>query len=344
MRGGTDGPEQAVGPGRGDVSGQAGDRRRLTVADDASGRIDAYLADRLRLSRSRVASLIVDGCVLVDGRPAKKSDPVAPGQEIEARVPPPMPARAKAQKIPLEIVYQDHHLVVVNKPAGLVVHPAPGHPDGTLVNALLHHVGDLSGIGGELRPGIVHRLDRDTSGLLVAAKTDLAHRALSDALRDRRVGRIYLAALWGRLADSPVVVDRPIARHARDRTRMAVSSEGRPSRTRFRQLEAWPAACLCEAELGTGRTHQIRVHAAAIGHPVVCDATYGAGRERGFAGDAARWAMGLSRRTPRQFLHARRLSFVHPATDEAMEFEAPLPSELVKARAWARDTSASKRR
>ena len=311
--------------------------RYLTVGDDAAGRIDAYLANRLGLSRNRVASLIGDGCVLVDGRPAKKSDPVASGQEIEARLPPPSPIRAEAQDIPLEIVYQDRHLVVVNKAAGLVSHPAPGHPDGTLVNALLHHVGDLSGIGGKLRPGIVHRLDRDTSGLLVAAKTDLAHRALSEALKARRVGRIYVAALWGRLGDTPVVVDRPIGRHPKDRTRMTVSSGGRPARTRFRLLEAWRTACLCEAELSTGRTHQIRVHAAATGHPVVGDATYGAGRERGFAGDAARWAAALARRTPRQFLHARRLSFRHPATGQAMEFEAPLPPELASAREWARN-------
>ena len=198
----------------------------MTVGDDAGGRIDSYLAERLGLSRSRVASLIVDRCVLVDGRVAKKSDPVVAGQEIEARVPPPSPLRAEAQEIPLAIVYQDRHLVVVNKAPGLVVHPAPGHPDGTLVNALLHHVRDLSGIGGKLRPGIVHRLDRDTSGLLVVAKTDLAHRALSEALKARRVGRVYVAVLWGRLAESPVVVDRPIGRHPGDRTRMAVAEEG----------------------------------------------------------------------------------------------------------------------
>ena len=317
----------------------------MTVGDDAGGRIDSYLAERLGLSRSRVASLIVDRCVLVDGRVAKKSDPVVAGQEIEARVPPPAPLRAEAQEIPLAIVYQDRHLVVVNKAPGLVVHPAPGHPDGTLVNALLHHVRDLSGIGGKLRPGIVHRLDRDTSGLLVVAKTDLAHRALSEALKARRVGRVYVAALWGRLAESPVVVDRPIGRHPGDRTRMAVAEEGgRTARTRFRLLETWAAACLCEAELATGRTHQIRVHAAAIGHPVVGDSVYGAGRERGFAGDAGRWAKELARRTPRQFLHARRLSFAHPATGAPMEFEAPLPPELATAQEWARGTVDSRHR
>lgn len=314
----------------------AGSLHRWTVGGDTAGRIDSHVADRLGLSRSRAASLIVAGHVLVDGRRAKKSEPTAPGQEIEVRVPPPAPSRAKAQDLPLEIVHQDRHLVVVNKQAGLVVHPAPGHPDGTLVNALLHHVGDLSGIGGRLRPGIVHRLDRETSGLIVAAKTDLAHRGLSEALKERRVGRTYLAALWGVLSESPLVVDRPIGRHRHDRTRMAVVEGGRPARTRFRLLESWPAACLCEAELATGRTHQIRVHAAAVGRPVVGDGVYGAGGHRGFSGEAARWAVGLARRTPRQFLHAARLSFSHPATGAPMEFEAPLPPELEAAREWAR--------
>lgn len=314
----------------------AGSLHRWTVGAAAGGRIDSYVADHLGLSRSRAASLIVSGHVLVDGRRAKKSDQVAPGQEVEATVPPPAPCRAQAQDLPLEIVHQDRHLVVVNKQAGLVVHPAPGHPDGTLVNALLHHVGDLSGIGGRLRPGIVHRLDRDTSGLIVAAKTDVAHQGLSEALKARTVGRAYLAALWGRLAESPLVVDRPVGRHPRDRTRMAVVEGGRPARTRFRLLESWRAACLCEAELATGRTHQIRVHAAAMGRPVVGDGVYGAGRERGFFGEAGRWADGLARRTPRQFLHATRLSFVHPATGAPMRFEAPLPPELEAAREWAR--------
>lgn len=310
-------------------------RHRWTAEADASGRLDVYLAARLDLSRSRVAALLADGSVLVDGRPGKKSDPVSPGQEIEADVPAPVPATARPQDIPLDIVYQDGDLAVVNKQAGLVVHPAPGHPDGTLVNALLHHIGDLAGIGGTLRPGIVHRLDRDTSGLMVVAKSDRAHRALSEALKARRVKRTYLAALWGRLGDPSVTVDRPIGRHRRDRTRMAVVSGGRPSRTHFRHLEEWPAACLCEAELDTGRTHQIRVHAAAIGHPVVGDTLYGTGRERGFAGEQRRWAAELARHTPRQILHAHRLEFVHPVAGEAVTFHSPLPPELEAVRTWA---------
>ena len=318
---------------------------RWTAGVDAAGRLDSYVAAQLGLSRSRAAALVVTGDILIDGRVPKKSDPVVPGQRVEARIPAPAPARAEAQDIPVEFVFQDAELAVVNKQAGLVVHPAPGHPDGTLVNGLLHHVGDLSGVGGTLRPGIVHRLDRDTSGLIVVAKTDRAHRTLSEALKARRVKRVYLAALWGTLGEPRLEVDRPIGRHPRDRVRMAVVPGGRHALTRFRHLESWPAgsgaaalapvASLCEAELGTGRTHQIRVHAAAVGHPVVGDALYGAGRERGFAGPQRGWAAALAGRTPRQFLHAHRLAFDHPVTGAAMTFKAPLPSDLAEVREWA---------
>ena len=316
-----------------------------TAGADAAGRLDSYVAAQLGLSRSRAAALLVAGDVLVNGCVPKKSDPVAPGQRVEARIPAPAPARAEAQDIPVEIVFQDAQLAVVNKQPGLVVHPAPGHPDGTLVNALLHHVGDLSGIGGMLRPGIVHRLDRDTSGLMVVAKTDRAHQELSAALKARRVKRMYLAALWGTLGEPRMEVVRPIGRHPRDRIRMAVVPGGRDAATRFKHLESWPArsgaaamapaASLCEAELGTGRTHQIRVHAAATGHPVVGDDLYGAGRERGFAGPQRGWAAALARRTPRQFLHAHRLAFDHPVTGTAMTFAAPLPPDLAEVREWA---------
>ena len=308
---------------------------RWTVEAGAQGRLDTYIAARIGLSRSRVASLLADGHILVDGRAARKSDPASPGREVEARIPAPVRAAAEPQDIPVDIVFQDSELAVVNKQAGLVVHPAPGHPDGTLVNALLHHVGDLSGIGGTLRPGIVHRLDRDTSGLMMVAKTDRAHRALSAALKAREVKRTYMAALWGLPREPRVTVDRPIGRHPRDRTRMAAVPDGRPSRTHFRVFESWPAACLCEARLETGRTHQIRVHAAAIGHPVVGDALYGAGRERGFAGPQRRWAAALAGRVRRQFLHACRLEFAHPLNGDAMVFEAPLPPGLHAVRAWA---------
>ena len=199
-------------------------RHRWVADSDAGGRVDSYLAEVLGLSRSRVAALLAAGHVLVDGRVPKKSEPASPGQELEVRVPDPAPATAEPQDIPLEIVFEDGELVVVDKQAGLVVHPAPGHPDGTLVNALLHHVGDLAGIGGTLRPGIVHRLDRDTSGLMVVAKSDRAHQGLAAAMKGRRVRRTYLAALWGTLSEPSVVVDQPIGRHPRDRVRMAVAA------------------------------------------------------------------------------------------------------------------------
>ena len=191
---------------------------------------------------------------------------------------------------------------------------------------------------------MVHRLDRDTSGLMVAAKTDRAHQGLSAALKARRVKRTYLAALWGTLREPLSVVDRPIGRHRGDRTRMAVVSAGRPSKTRFRHMESWPAACLCEARLDTGRTHQIRVHAAAIGHPVVGDLLYGAGRERGFGGASRHWAAELARRARRQFLHAHRLEFAHPVTGEPMAFETPLPPDLEEVRGWALSVGREPRR
>lgn len=316
--------------------GQGGEIHHCwTVGGEGAGRLDSYVAAHLGLSRSRTAALISEGRVLVDGRPAKKSEAVSVGRVVEVVVPAPVRYEAVPEDIPLEIVFEDRDLIVVNKQAGLVVHPAPGHPRGTLVNALLHHVGDLSGIGGTLRPGIVHRLDRDTSGLMVAAKSDRAHRRLSDALKARRVKRVYLAALWGEPGEREVVVDRPVGRHPGDRTRMAVVAGGRPSRTRIRHLESWPAASLCEAVLDTGRTHQIRVHAASIGHPVVGDAVYGAGWERGFAGTARRWAAELAGLAGRQFLHARELEFRHPVTGEALAFSAPLPPDLEAVRAWA---------
>ena len=301
----------------------------------AGGRLDLYLAARLESSRSRIQALVEGGHVRVDGACPKKSDRIGPGQLVEVEVPPPVPLDAAAQDIPLEIVFQDDDIVVVDKQPGLVVHPAPGHPDGTLVNALLHHVGDLSGIGGKLRPGIVHRLDMDTSGLMLVAKTDRAHQGLAAALRAREVKRTYLAAIWGTLTTSPMIVDRPIGRHPRHRVRMAVVPEGRPARTRFRHLEAWAAASMCEVALETGRTHQIRVHAASIGHPVVGDALYGAGRERGVAGPRRAWAVALARRTPRQFLHAHRLKFEHPVSGERMVFESDLPDDVAAVRDWA---------
>jgi 23S rRNA pseudouridine1911/1915/1917 synthase len=313
-----------------------GEWAEVRVEEATGSRLDSYLAERLALSRSRVTQLIEGGHVLLNGAAPKKRAVPAVGDVLRVRIPPPEPSVIAAEEIPLEVVYQDSDLLVVNKPPGMVVHPAPGHRGGTLVNALLHAVGDLSGIGGVLRPGIVHRLDKDTSGLLMVAKTDTAHRALADELRDRHIRRRYVAAAWGHLPEDEVTVDAPIARHPADRLRMGVVEGGRRAVTHFRRRERWPAAELLEAELETGRTHQIRVHLAHIGHPVVGDAVYGAGRERGFSGAARGWALELAKRTPRQFLHAAELRFVHPRTGEEMTFRAPLPDDLRRVLDWAR--------
>jgi len=314
------------------------ERRELTAGDDAGGRLDAWLAAALDMSRSRAAQWIEDGRVTLDGASVRKKDPVTPGARVAVSIPTPEPSEIAPEAIPLQIVYQDADLVVIDKPAGLVVHPAAGHRTGTLVNALLHEVRDLSGIGGVLRPGIVHRLDKDTSGLLLVAKNDDAHRALSDALKRREIKRAYLTAAWGHLAEETASVDAPIGRHSSHRKKMAVVPDGRPARTHFRRVERWRAADLLRAELETGRTHQIRVHLLHLGHPVVGDQTYAPGREKGFGGPERAWAAALARRVHRQFLHATELRFTHPRTGEEMRFDSPLPPDLSAAAAWARET------
>jgi 23S rRNA pseudouridine1911/1915/1917 synthase len=317
------------------------DVRELTAGDDdAGGRLDAWLAARLDVSRSRAVQWIESGCVTLDGAPARKKDIIVSGARVSVAVPAPRPSDVAPEAIPLDIVYQDADFAVIDKPAGLVVHPAAGHWSGTLVNALLHQVRDLSGIGGVLRPGIVHRLDKDTSGLLLVAKNDDAHRMLSEELKQRKIKRAYLTACWGHLAEDATSVDAPIGRHHTDRKKMGVVPDGRPARTHFRRVERWRAADLLRAELETGRTHQIRVHLLHLGHPVVGDATYAAGRQKGFGGAERGWAAALAKRVPRQFLHAAELRFTHPRTGEEMRFESPLPPDLAAAAAWARETSA----
>lgn len=308
----------------------------LTVGEDEEIRLDRFVAERLELSRTRVQKLLVAGRITVGGRPGKKSELVEEGAVIEVVVPPAEPVEIEAEDLPLDIVFEDDELMVVNKAAGMVVHPAPGHRTGTLVNALLWHAPNLAGVGGRARPGIVHRLDRDTSGLLVVAKTDRAHRILSDALRARRVKRLYRAATWGHLAESEITIEAPLGRDPKDRKRMAVVSDGRDATTRAKVRERWQSADLLDIALKTGRTHQIRVHLAHIGHPVVGDPIYGVGWERGLGGPTRRWVDELARRTKRQFLHAVALAFDHPATSERMRFSSELPPELASVADWAR--------
>jgi 23S rRNA pseudouridine1911/1915/1917 synthase len=267
---------------------------------------------------------------------ARKADRLEAGQEIEVRLPPPEALEAQPEDLALDVLFEDSSLLVVNKPSGMVTHPARGHPTGTLVNALLAYTDDLSGIGGKLRPGIVHRLDRYTSGLMVVAKSDTAHHALSEALQRREIKRLYIAASWGHLSKSPLEVDAPIGRDPLERRRMAVVEKGRYAVTRFRVVERWLGAELLRVALGTGRTHQIRVHLAHIGHPVVGDTVYGLGWERGIGGKARQWAKMLSQRVERQFLHSWRLSFNHPVSGELMRFELPLPADLQTCAEWAR--------
>ena len=305
----------------------------------SADRLDRFLADRLSVSRTRVAELISDNRVEVDGAPVKKSYTPEPGDTITVSVPPPEPVEVRPQPLEVEVVYQDDDLAVVDKPAGMVVHPAPGHEDGTLVNALLHHLDRLSSIGAPKRPGIVHRLDMDTSGLLVVAKTDEAHRALTQALSRREFDRGYLAASWGHLDRDRLEIDRPVGRDPSDRTRQAVVEDGKEARTHVLRLERWRSADLLAIKLDTGRTHQIRVHLRDMGHPLVCDPTYAQGWEQGFVGAGGRWAEEFAERCGRLFLHAAKLAFEHPRTGERLKFVSGLPEPLPGAVEWARATS-----
>jgi 23S rRNA pseudouridine1911/1915/1917 synthase len=313
--------------------------RTIRVEQPAGDRLDRYLAEKLDLSRSHAAALIESGYVRVAGQTPKKSYVPQPGDLIVVEVPAAGPSTASPEDIAIEIIYEDEGLVVVNKPAGMVVHPAPGHPRGTLVNALLHHSGRLSTLGGATRPGVVHRLDKDTSGLMIMAKDETVHRRLADALARRRVVRRYLAACWGHLRDDHLTIEAELGRHRGDRKRMAVVAGARPALTEVDRLERWRAADLLSVRLHTGRTHQIRVHLHYIGHPVVGDRQYGAGWERGLAGSAGRWPLELARRVPRQFLHAAELAFEHPLTGRRVEFAVGLPADLAGAAEWARQTS-----
>jgi len=299
------------------------------VAEPEAGRLDRYLSGLgLPVSRSQVQRLIEEGRVTVAGRAARASLKLRGGEQIRLEIAPAAEPTSEPEDLPVDLVYQDAWLAVVAKPAGLVVHPGPGHPSGTLVNALLHHCRDLSGIGGVLRPGIVHRLDKDTSGLLVVAKDDATHRALQSQFQGRRVEKVYLAVVLGRM-EGEGVIDRPVGRHPGDRKKMAVDAlRGRAAVTRWRSLQELRGATLLQVRIETGRTHQIRVHLASVGHPVVGDPLYGGMRRaRGVADLQTRRRLG---REDGQALHAWRLSFRHPHGGEEMRFEAPLPEGLTR--------------
>ena len=299
----------------------AGDRYEFVVVGNPDpARLDAWLAARPELSetglsRSRLRDLAVTGFVAVNGAPARPPQRIRAGDVVTVAVPPvSAPADLVPQAIPLSVVYEDGHVVVVDKPAGLPAHPGPGHPDGTLVNALLYHCPDIRGIGGELRPGIVHRLDRDTSGLMVAAKTQLAHQRLTQQLKDRAMLKEYLGVAVGLVTPASGVIDAPIARDPRHRQRMAVDAGGRAARTHYLTEAELLNHTLLRLRLETGRTHQVRVHLSYQGYPLLGDPVYGK----------------PSNRIERQFLHAARLGFRHPATDEWSEHESALPDDLAR--------------
>jgi 23S rRNA pseudouridine1911/1915/1917 synthase len=292
----------------------------LTAPDDAP-RLDVLVAERIDVSRNQAATLIANGRVTVEGRRERASYRARAGERIAVVIPPP-PARAVlAESIPLAVVYEDEDVLVVDKPAGMVVHPAPGNWTGTLVNALKGRGATLPESGEEGREGIVHRLDKETSGLLLVAKTDRAHRVLGAELQARRVVRRYAALAWGHMSEDRFTVDKPIARDPRDRKRMAIVSNGRPARTDFTRLARFDSADLLRAHLYTGRTHQIRVHLMSIGHPVVGDDTYGGGGGRRLVQLPPR----------RHFLHAAWLLFRHPVSGKEIDIRSPLPEDLRRA-------------
>src|SRR5688572_3766762 len=309
MTGGA-GPEGARGPGPG--------LHQFVVEDGSGARLDLLIAARLDLSRTGAATLIANGSVTVDGRREKASYRPATGERVAVDIPPPPDRPVLAEDIPLAVVWEDEHALVVDKPAGMVVHPAPGNWTGTLVNALKGRGQALAAEGGSGREGILHRLDKETSGLLLVAKTDRALRWLGAALAARRIKRRYAALAWGHLGSDRVTVDKPVARDPRDRKRMAIVNTGKAAKTDFVRLARFDSADLLRAHLHTGRTHQIRVHLASIGHPVLGDDTYGGGGGRRL----------VALPPKRHFLHAAWLRFAHPVTGADIDVRSALPNDL----------------
>lgn len=285
---------------------------------DKGERLDSFLTRHIpEITRSMAQNLLESGAVQWEGKTLKKNYRLNGNELFLIHLPPPQQTCIVPEEIPLSVIYEDKDIIVINKPKGMVVHPAAGNWTGTLVNALLYHCGEsLSGINGEIRPGIVHRIDKDTSGLLVAAKNDRAHQGLAEQMKDHSAGRRYQAVLLGSLPNESGVIDKPIARHRTDRKKMAVFPDGRRAVTHYEILERYPGYTYAAFELKTGRTHQIRVHMASIGHPILGDEVYG--------GKNNKWKL------EGQCLHAGRLRLKHPITGEAMEFEAPLPEYFVE--------------
>ncbi|HEY0380527.1 MAG TPA: RluA family pseudouridine synthase [Pyrinomonadaceae bacterium] len=298
------------------------------AAADAGARLDAYLAARVEgWSRARIQRLVEDGDVLVRGRTTKPAYKLRAGDDIEVELTPTDATAFAPEDIPLQVVFEDEDLVVVNKPAGLVVHPAAGSSSGTLANALAFHFRQLSARAGAARPGIVHRLDRDTSGLIVVAKNEAAHENLADQFRAREVFKSYVALVHGRVKEESGRVEQPLARDPRNRTRMAVVAGGRPALSLYRVRRRFDRFTLLDVEIKTGRTHQIRVHLQWLKHPVVGDAVYGDGRDNTVTDPRLRARLNALKR---QFLHAEQLGFRHPRTNEPRRFAAPLPDELAQ--------------
>ena len=297
---------------------ESADRLERFAAPSDAPRLDVLVSQRLDISRNHAATLIANGRVHVQGRREKASYRASDGEEIVVTIPAPTSREVSAENIPLVVRFEDEDVVVIDKPAGMVVHPAPGNWTGTLVNALKGRGEPLASTDDPSREGIVHRLDKETSGLLLVAKTDRAHRALGAAMAQRRISRRYAAMCWGHLAEDVVTVERPIARDPRDRKRMAVVPTGKPAKTAFVRLARFDAGDLVRAHLFTGRTHQIRVHLSSIGHPVVGDDTYGGGGGRRL----------VSLPPKRHFLHAAWLRFAHPVTREEVDIRSPLPEDL----------------
>jgi len=300
----------------------------IVAGQEKDMRLDLFLAGRASaMSRSQLAKAVSDGMVTVNRKKAKAGQRLKIGDTVRLSIPEPSDSAVLPENIPLHIIYEDSHLLVVDKPAGMVVHPAPGHFSGTLVNAVLFHCRDLSGIGGVLRPGIVHRLDKDTSGLIVIAKADDAHRGLAAQFKEHRIKKTYQVLVHGDIKEEQGVVDLPVGRHPVDRKKMSVKSpRGRSALSRWRVCERYRAATLLNVDIETGRTHQIRVHLNALGYPVVGDTVYG--RKGSGRTDRSSDAAQRLKNMARQALHASRLSFTHPITGQWMEFASPLPADM----------------